>query len=382
MRGTSRIISGLSATALAIALTACSGDDDASPDTTAQPPATTAPTSAVVPTTPGTGGPTTAPAPSTPGSAPQFSGDPDSAFCQAAGELDEIDSEPDNPFDSEFYEGMLTTMSSLYDELAAAAPPELAADVTVEVDSFAELVAEFTRVDFEFLDVNLSAVPDSPELDAARARVSAYLGQVCDIERDADAGPPPGDGTVRDLLIEQFTSNGATPEQADCMVDVLAEAPNGSDAELGIAAMAGCGYTQPLVELGFTPEEAECAVDHLSNADITTGSDVELGIALVAACGITQPLVDAGFTPEEADCVVDTLAADPDIDVNDSTQLGLEVIDACSITRFFTERGFSEEQAQCMIDSLAGFDDLSDEDAVLDQVVAECVTEVPPTTAG
>ena len=389
MRGTK--FSGIVA-ALALVLTACGGDDDdaESAATSAAEPTTPATSPETTPaTTPGTAadptGPATGSAPDT--SVPTFAGDPDSEFCVTARAMDDIGSEPENPFDNTFYEEMVATMSPMYDDFVATAPPEIADAAAVEAEAFAGLAAAFAAVDFQFLDLDLSAVPQGPEITAAKARVDGYLQQVCGIERDSDDGPPPGEGTVRELLADQFVSSGATAEQADCMVDFIATAPEGSDMQLGLGVMGTCGFTQPLIDAGFTADEAACTVDFLSDADVAgelDGDEIEMGIALVAACGITQPLIDAGFTADEADCVVETLAAETEIDAEQTAELGLTVINACGITRFFTERGFTEEQATCMLAELAEAEDMSDEDAVVDAVVAACVTDVsvaPTTTA-
>lgn len=381
MRGTK--CSGIVA-AIAVVLASCAGDDDAAEPSPTEPPGTTTPATEPAEPPAATSTPASGSAPVT--TAPTFEGDPDSEFCGLAREMDAVESEPENPFDNAFYEQMVTTMAPMYAEFTAAAPPEIAADAALEGEAFGGLVAAFEAVEYRFLDLDLSAVPHSPEIVAAKARVDAYLLQVCGVERDSDDGPPPGEGTVRDLLVDQFVSSGATEEQADCMVDFVASAPAGSDMELGIGVMATCGFTQPLIDAGFSEDEADCAVDFLSNAEMAGelgGDEIEMGIALVAACGITQPLIDAGFTAEEADCVVDTLAAEPDVDTGDSAELGLEVINACGITRFFTERGFTEEQATCMLAEMAEAGDLADEDAVIESLVAACVTgtSVPPTTA-
>jgi len=286
--------------------------------------------------------------------------------------MDAVERDPENPFDSAFYESMITTMRPLYDELVAAAPPEIAAALAVEAATFAELDAVFAAVGYQFLDVELSAIPDSPEIDAAKARVNAYLDQVCGIVRDNESSDPPAiEGTLRDLLVGQFVEGGATPEQAACMVEFVASAPPGSDMELGIAVMATCGFVQPLIDAGFSADEAACAVDFLSTAELA-GSEVAMGIALVAACGIVQPLIDAGFSADEAQCVIDTLAS-TDLDVDDTGALGLSVISACNVTSFFTDRGFTDEQATCMLAELAGVGDLTDDEAVVDSLVEVCV---------
>lgn len=360
-------------------LAACGGGDDDAAAVPTTAPATTAPatTAAVTATTEPVATTTvagSAPTGTSPGTTePTFTGDPDSEFCGVAREMDEVVTDPENPFDATFYEGMITTMRSLYDELLDAAPDEIVADLVVEIDAFEAMGAVFADVDYQFLDVELGLIPDSPEIDGAKARVDAYLDQVCAIARDTDDGDdPPTQGTVRELLVEQFESQGATAEQADCMVTYLASSPEGSDMELGIGVMATCGFTQPLIDAGFTAEEAECAVEYLSTADLG-GSEVQMGIALVAACNITQPMIDAGFTEDEAACVVQTLADRPDLDVDDNAAVGMVIIEACQITRFFTDRGFSEDEAACMIAELGDVADLDDEDAVLEQLVEKCV---------
>jgi hypothetical protein len=363
----------------ALGAAGCGGGDDAA-DTTepTQNTSVTAP-AATVPTTADARPDSTAvsepPASAPDGSMPEFTGDQDSEFCGVAAELEEVsDAQPENPFDPEFYRDTFTRFNELYPQLVAAAPPEIAADVDVEGASFEDMQAVFADVDYNFLDVDLALLPDSPELDAAKARVDAYLDQVCGIARDRDDDAP-REGTMRDLLADTFIERGATDEQAACMVDYLAESETGgSEFEMGIGVMAACGFTQPLIEEGFTEEQADCAVDYLSTAD-TSGSETEIGIALVAACGITQPLIDEGFTEDEAQCVVEYVAAAGDVDTSDTSQLGLDVIKACGITRFFEERGFTTEQARCMVDELTMIDDISDEDAVLDQVVATCVVD-------
>lgn len=369
----------------ALGLAACGGDDDAAGTGETSP--NTAPAETALPPAPTTRAGTTAPTPAsqpsppvpdvsaTDVSVPEFTGDADSEFCGVAAELEEVsDAEPENPFDSAFYRDTFTRFNELYPQLVATAPPEIAADVEAERASFEDMQAVFADVDYNFLDVDLGLLPDSPELDAAKARVDAYLDQVCGIERDRDDDGP-REGTMRDLLAGTFIERGATAEQAACMVDYLADTEGaGSDFEMGIGVMAACGFTQPLIDEGFTEEQAECAVDYLSTAD-TSGSETEIGIALVAACGITQTLVDEGFTEDEAQCVVDYLAAADDIDTSDTTQLGLDVIRACEITRFFEERGFTVEQARCMIDELAATDDISDEDAVLNRITDTCVVD-------
>ncbi len=379
MRGIGRFGSGMLVVALAVVAAGCSGDDDdagasATSTAAAGAPATSAATGATVADS----------APdSAPDSVPTFTGDPNSPFCGVATEMDAVEKDPENPFDPTFYETMISTMTPLYDELATTAPSDIAIDIAIEREAFSALSGALAAVDYQFLDVELSAIPDSPEIDHAKDRVDAYLEQVCGIERDDDddSGPPATEGTVRELLEQQFVDGGATAEQATCMVDFMASAPSGSDMEIGIGVMAACGYTQPLVDAGFTADEAECAVDYLSTNEIT-GSEVEMGIALVAACGITAPLVDAGFTEDEAQCVVETLAAQPDVDTSDSTALGLAVINTCNITRFFTERGFSEEQATCMLEQLSGVTDLDDERAVIAGLIEVCVGVTPPTTTG
>ncbi len=148
---------------VAMALLACSDD------TTPAPPSATASSSIVESTT------STA--------APQFSGDPDSAFCAAV-----LDDRPvldpfESGLDAREVELRLRALVVRADQLAAVAPPDLTDDVAMLADGLTALDEALDAHGYDFgaagaADADLSFL-DSPEFTDVGVRVAAYRDQVC-----------------------------------------------------------------------------------------------------------------------------------------------------------------------------------------------------------
>lgn len=144
--------------------TACTGDGDATP----QPTVTSTSSTVATATTP----------------VPEFTGDPDSAFCQLVREAE------DRPVLDPFEPGQaprdvqvrFLALRNRFAEFRAVAPAELVADLDQVLDALDELEAVLAAADWDFTAVpegtDLS-VFDDPAFTDVGARLSAYQEQVC-----------------------------------------------------------------------------------------------------------------------------------------------------------------------------------------------------------
>ncbi len=151
-------------TALALSLTACSGegpgDDAASTSTTTQATATTAP--------------------------PEFAGDPDSEFCQRS--RDAAEQPVLDPFEAGLeprdVELRFRALAQRFEGFAEIAPEPLEEDLTLLDAAFADLAVLLEEADYDFARLAEQgadiSVFDDPALGAVADRLAAYQSQVCD----------------------------------------------------------------------------------------------------------------------------------------------------------------------------------------------------------
>ena len=96
-------------------------------------------------------------------------------------------------------------------------------------DQFNAFFDQLEDVDFNFAEIDPSEL-DSPEADAASERIDEFCGLDPDAGEtvttdDAAATDDTGgavvsdEGTVQDMLLQQFTAMGMTEDQANCLVD-------------------------------------------------------------------------------------------------------------------------------------------------------------------
>ncbi len=163
-------------------------------------------------------------------------GDPDSDWCIAARDVeaasDALDAADFDFTDPESVRSAFSDMLIAFELAIGSAPPEIAADVATSYDGFVMLEAELAKVDYDFLRADLSLIDElDTDIEAASGRIGAYNEAVCGIPDDdaddttagADHSDPndfdPTAGSIRDQTIAEFTANGFSQQEAECMFD-------------------------------------------------------------------------------------------------------------------------------------------------------------------
>lgn len=169
------------------------------------------------------------------------------SFCDMARTLDE----------SAAFDFTSLTSGELFDQAEAAirqavavAPSEIKADLSTLADGFTQLKDLLEKYDYNLFDPDLAAEMesfDTAELDAAGARVDAYMQDACGI----DVGSTDTSGTTDDSSTMPDTS-GLDPS----MFEGLADNP---------AALASV-----FASMGIDAELASCLVQELSTMDEPT----------------------------------------------------------------------------------------------------------------
>ena len=170
-------------------------------------------------------------------------------------------------FDPEALRDFLMTSRRLLGEAISDAPPELVPDLTLTFDSFAEFQAILEEVDYDFFAAadQIEELTTAPELEAADARVEAWIEANCDEVDDDESSlndsltTPEGFEAIlgseagRELFITGMIEGGEiTRDQAECMLDnlepemlsALATNPDAIDAQSAVDlldVLAGCG---------------------------------------------------------------------------------------------------------------------------------------------
>jgi hypothetical protein len=207
-------------------------------------------------------------------------------WCDLATQIDSsFDEGDDFDFtDPEAVEQQLARSSDLLDGAVDAAPDEIKDDVEATVEGWKLLVAEFASADFDVMNVDVDKMDElSAAFDEASGRVEEFNETECGITTDdttagdtddtddtddtvadedtegADAtvpssGSAPSDGTLRQVLINQFTSLGLTEDEATCIADKVdltdpAMASGDPTAMLGLFEECGLDLAR-IAELG------------------------------------------------------------------------------------------------------------------------------------
>jgi hypothetical protein len=128
--------------------------------------------------------------------------------------------------DPESVEDAFKSVVDLMEDAAGSAPDEIDEDVQILVDQFKEVYDQLEEVDFNFVDIDQSAL-ENPEADAASARIDEFCGFDSSDDVDIDSGDTDdtldlgeiGGDTAREQMVSVFTLMGMTDEQANCVVD-------------------------------------------------------------------------------------------------------------------------------------------------------------------
>jgi hypothetical protein len=187
------------------------------------------------------------------------------SFCDMARTLDETDILSDAAMPTK---EMFEAAASAMQQAIAAAPSEIKGDLTTLGDAFVGLQALLEKYDYNFLNPDfLTAMEDldTSEMEAAGARVDAYLESECGIK----ASDPSGMGTDTD---------GTAPGIGDLagldpsMLEGLADNP----AAL-LALLSG---------FGIDAETAQCLVTELPTMGIDP-DNVDTSVLTEPICGST-----------------------------------------------------------------------------------------------
>ncbi|MGI9608311.1 MAG: hypothetical protein ACR2P0_19430 [Acidimicrobiales bacterium] len=174
---------------------------------------------------------TAAPAETTTTEAPDFDGDSGGDFCTLAREFEENDPLANSSIldGAQFFDDV----EALYSEVLPASPDEIRPDFELTRDTMREMRSILESVNYNMLDASIEAdleAIDTSGLDAADARISAYLLDVCGIERAVGpatdgAIPLPDPADFEDLdpaaadgILEAL---GISPELAECLNEEL-----------------------------------------------------------------------------------------------------------------------------------------------------------------
>lgn len=189
--------------------------------------------------------------------------DADSAWCDVARDIEERSDALDEAqtLEREQLREAYDEFVSALDDVRGDAPDEIREDVEVAADAAQEFFDALDDVDFNILDLDLSSLQDvTTDLEAAGDRIEEYNERVCGIPADdedtasADTIFDPGEGTVREQIIEQFVSSGFTEEEAECLADNIDfNDPAFSEGDVGamMELFETCGLDmERLTELG------------------------------------------------------------------------------------------------------------------------------------
>jgi hypothetical protein len=188
-----------------------------------------------------------------------------SSFCEMARTLDETDILSDAAMPSK---DMFEAAAAAMQQAIAAAPSEIKGDLEVLGDAFVEFQTLLEKYDYNFLDPAFQTAMealDTSEMEAAGARVDAYLESECGIKAsDASGMGTDTDGTapgIGDLA-------GLDPS----MLEGLADNP----AAL-LALLSG---------FGIDAETAQCLVTELPTMGIDP-DNVDTSVLTEPICGST-----------------------------------------------------------------------------------------------
>ncbi len=188
-----------------------------------------------------------------------------SSFCEMARTLDETDILSDAAMPTK---DMFDAAATAMQQAIAAAPSEIKGDLTVLGEAFVELQGLLEDYDYNFFDPALQTAMeglDTAAMEAAGARVDAYLESECGIK----ASDPSGTGTETD---------GAAPGVGDLpgldpsMFEGLADNPTALLALLN-------GF-------GIDAETAQCLVTELPTMGIDP-DNVDTSLLTEPICGST-----------------------------------------------------------------------------------------------
>jgi hypothetical protein len=201
----------------ALVVAACGGDDDTAGDTAVTVAGTTEPATDE---------------PATEGG--EFSGDPSSAWCVAARDIEASTDELDalDFSDPTAVEEAFRTIVGKIEAVADDAPEEIRDDVRTSLDSFKAIDEALADVDYNFFDLDLTVLEDlNTEAEAAGDRIERYNADVCGIEPSTtddtgdggddagDDGFDPGAGTIREQALAELLAVGFTEDEANCIFD-------------------------------------------------------------------------------------------------------------------------------------------------------------------
>lgn len=131
-------------------------------------------------------------------------------------------------------EAGMQRMEQIVDDLEAAAPPEIADDVSFLASYTRDISSALADADYVLFDTDLSAFADQEQqLDEVQASIDEYTVQECgqpfgdddsaDASTsgdDAESGDfDPEAGTIREQLVTQFVTIGFTQDEAECIAD-------------------------------------------------------------------------------------------------------------------------------------------------------------------
>jgi len=152
----------------------------------------------------------------------------DSEWCDLARDIEERNDALDEAqtLEREQLREAYDDFVSALDDVRDDAPDEIREDVEVAADAAREFFDALDDVDFNILDLDLESLEEvTTDLEAASDRIQEYNERVCGIPADdedtstADTVFDPGEGTIREQIVEQFVDSGFTEEEAECLAD-------------------------------------------------------------------------------------------------------------------------------------------------------------------
>lgn len=185
-----------------------------------------------------------------------FSGDDNSEFCKVAREFDENDPFENSAIpDEEFF----NAAEALWNDVLDIAPSDIKGDFETTLSSLQDFKGIMEKYDYEFFDedliVELDAL-DSTASDAAGARISAYLEDVCGIVGGLDAGDDDTGFELPDGLDAESLENidpaavegifdalGVDAETAACLNEEFGDDFDLENPDLSILTEPVCGTT-------------------------------------------------------------------------------------------------------------------------------------------
>jgi hypothetical protein len=158
-------------------------------------------------------------------------------WCTLARDLessDDIFGDDETPT-PEALKASFTELLDVLERAEKAAPDEIKDDVEASLGAFRQFSDVLADADYNFLDVDLASIEAiSVEAEAAGDRITEYNERECGIVSEdtttgdtssggeTDASLP--QGSVRDVIMQQFEDMGMTQEQAACVADNIDEA--------------------------------------------------------------------------------------------------------------------------------------------------------------